>query len=201
MSDSIGPFSELMQRLRDRDPDAEAEVFQRYARRLVGLAASRLPDHMRAKFDAEDVVQSAFNSFFQRQAAGQFELDGWDNLWTMLTVITVRKCGHRLEQFHTRRRDVRREVTLGSTSDDDSRPGRQVADPEPTPSEVLALEETIEQVTGGLKATDQPILLLKLQGYTNEEVADLIGRSERHVYRVLERIRHRLERLQERSDP
>ena len=44
----------------------------------------------RQKVDPEDVVQSAFRSFFTRQAAGQFDVASWDDLWGLLVVITVR---------------------------------------------------------------------------------------------------------------
>src|SRR5947207_2858035 len=104
------PFAELMRHLRENDPASAEAVFDRYAQRLVRLAASRLPVEVRAKDDADDVVQSVFVSFFRRHAAGQFtDLDGWDRLWSLLTVLTVRKCGHRLERFFAARRDVRRE--------------------------------------------------------------------------------------------
>src|SRR5947209_3513948 len=80
MPDEV-PFSQLMAALRRGDGQAARTVFERYARRLIGLAATRLPDNVRSKVDPEDVVQSAFRSFFQRQADGQFELDDWDGLW------------------------------------------------------------------------------------------------------------------------
>src|SRR5438045_1051278 len=54
------PFEELMGCLRQGDADAGREVFERYARRLVGLAASRLPGALRGKLDPEDIVQSVF---------------------------------------------------------------------------------------------------------------------------------------------
>src|SRR5207302_11053184 len=110
--------SQLMAALRRGDDAAAQVVFERYARRLIGLAATRLPERIRSKVDPEDVVQSAFRSFFLRQANGRIDLDDWDGLWTMLTVITVRKCGHRLEQLQAARRDVRREVALAGPGDD-----------------------------------------------------------------------------------
>jgi RNA polymerase sigma-70 factor (ECF subfamily) len=68
--DTPPPFHDLMARLRDGDPDAARAVFDRFARRLAALAAARLPAVLRSKLDPEDVVQSAFRTFFRRQAAG-----------------------------------------------------------------------------------------------------------------------------------
>src|SRR5262245_35467145 len=104
------PFAELMEGLRQRDEGAAEAVWERFARRLVALAATRLPNRLRARVDPEDVVQSVFKSFFARQAGARFTLENWDNLWTLLTVLTVRKCGHRVVHFQAARRDVRREA-------------------------------------------------------------------------------------------
>lgn len=37
-------------------------------------------------------MQSVFRSFFVRHRNGQFELGAGDNLWSLLDMITVRKC-------------------------------------------------------------------------------------------------------------
>src|SRR5437870_434016 len=92
-------FRQIMERLGRGDPEAAREVFRRFARRLVGLARQRLDARLRQKLDPEDVVQSVFRSFFSRQAGGQFDLDDWDGVWALLTLITLRKCGHRVEHF------------------------------------------------------------------------------------------------------
>src|SRR5206468_8875797 len=84
-----GPFDRLMADLRGGRPEAAREVFDRYARRLVGLAAAKLPGFARAKLDPEDVVQSVFRTFFRRHADGQFRPEHWDALWSLLAVLTV----------------------------------------------------------------------------------------------------------------
>ncbi len=89
------PFTELMRQLRAGDATAAERIFRGYARRLIGLARSRLSENVRAKTDPEDVVQSVFRSFFTRQADGQFELATWNDLWSLLATITLRKCGHK----------------------------------------------------------------------------------------------------------
>ena len=62
-------FDELMVRLRSGEDEAAREVFVRFARRLVGLARHHLDARLTAKTDAEDVVQSAYKSFFVRHSA------------------------------------------------------------------------------------------------------------------------------------
>ena len=118
---------------------------ERFARRLIALAATRLPVKLRAKTDPEDVVQSVFKSFFARQAEAQFTLDSWDSLWTLLTVITLRKCGRWSEHYHTGRRRVEAEVALGPPPGASSSGLEMLAD-EPTPSEAAMLTEMVEDL-------------------------------------------------------
>jgi RNA polymerase sigma factor (sigma-70 family) len=181
------PFTELMARLRGGDADAARAVFDRFARRLVALAASRLPPALAAKVDAEDVVQSVFRSFFLRHAAGRLTPENWDSLWSLLTVLTVRKCGHQIEHFHAGRRDVRREAAPRPASD--SAPDWEAAAPEPTPAEAVLLAETVQQVLNGVRADQRPIVLLRLQGFTVREISDQVGCTERTVERALETVR------------
>lgn len=185
------PFERLMDQLRTGDQDAAREVFEQFARRLVGLAASRLPDSLNAKVDPEDVVQSVFRTFFRRHGDGQFTLENWDSLWTLLTVLTVRKCGHRLDQFLAARRDIRRERS-GSPDGGAPLPDR-LPDTKPTPFESILLLETVTEVLRGLKQEDQPIVQMRLEGYSIKEISERIGRSERTVHRALEIVREQLE--------
>src|SRR5260370_7025785 len=99
-------FETLLERLRGGDGEAAQEIFQRYARRLIALARSRLNPLMRQKVDPEDVMQSVFKSFFARQDEGQFDLTDWDSLWSLLTSLTLRKCGYRTRHFCAASRDL-----------------------------------------------------------------------------------------------
>jgi RNA polymerase sigma-70 factor (ECF subfamily) len=187
-------FVDLMSRLRTGDQEAARLIFHRFARRLIGLAHSHLDARLRQKVGAEDVVQSALKSFFVRHAAGQFDLDNWNSLWSLLTTITLRKCGHKIEHFRAACRDVKREsATL--PSEDDSDASWQAIAREPRADEAALLVEAIEQLFAGLSEDDRRIVELAMQGYSPQEISDKLGVVERTVYRRLERTRARLERL------
>jgi RNA polymerase sigma-70 factor (ECF subfamily) len=187
-------FEAVMRRLKAGDGDAARDVFQRYAHRLIGLARSRLGTLMRQKVDPEDVVQSVFKSFFVRQADGRIDLDDWNGLWAMLTVITLRKCGHRVEYFRAACRDVRREADR-SPSPDESGAAWEAVACEPTPSDAALLSETLEQLLQPLDERERQIAVMSLQGFTIVEIATEVKRSERTVQRVLDHVRKRLRRL------
>jgi RNA polymerase sigma-70 factor (ECF subfamily) len=188
-----GSFEDLMARLRSGDDAAAAEVFSHFAQQLLALARRRLDRLLRPKVDPEDVLQSVYKSFFRRHVEGQYDLESWDNLWGMLTVITLRKCGHRRRRFRAASRNVEREVALPSRPEGDRE--FEAIGREPTPSEAARLTETLEQVMRDLTERERIILVLSLQGYTNSEISDQVGRTERTVQRVLQRVRKRLEQM------
>jgi RNA polymerase sigma-70 factor (ECF subfamily) len=185
-------FANLMARLRSGDDEAAREVFERFVRKLVVLARNQFDAAMRRKVDAEDVVQSAYKSFFVRYGEGKLEVQDWGNLWGLLTLITLRKCLDQVAYHRAERRNVRREAN--------AQPGAEGAEPwwqavsrEPTPEEAMMLAETIEQQLRDLPVLERPIFELSLQGYTAREIADRLGRAERSVRRLRELVRRRLE--------
>ena len=110
-------FAHLMARLRSGEDAAAREVFERFAGRLVALARGRFNRLLAHKVDPEDVVQSAFKSFFVRHRAGKLDVRDCDGLWNLLALITLRKCADRAEYFLAERRDAAREAT-GSAGGD-----------------------------------------------------------------------------------
>jgi RNA polymerase sigma-70 factor, ECF subfamily len=186
-------FAELMARLRAGDDAAAAEVFRRYAARLHGLARRHLDTVLRRKVDAEDVVQSAYKSFFFRYGDGRLEVGDWDNLWGLLTLITLRKCADRAEYFRAERRAVSREVA--PPPDEGAGGAWEAVNREPAPDEAALLAETVEQLFRDLDADERPVVELSLQGYTAQEISERLGRAERSVRRLRERVRKRLERM------
>jgi len=169
---------------------AAREIFERFTRRLVGLARAQLDDRFRHKIDPEDVVQSAYKSFFLRYGDGALAAEGWDGLWGLLTLITVRKCADRVRYHRAESRDLDREARTTS----DVEPWRDVAGREPTAVEAAVLTETLENLLRGLDADERPIVELSLQGYTTQEIGENLGRAERSVRRLRERVRKQLER-------
>ena len=186
-------FDELLERLRKGEEDAARQIFEQYAKRLVGLARVHLDSSVRRKVDPEDVAQSVFKSFFVRIREGQFDLENRDSLWNLLVVITLRKCGHKVRDLHRQRHDIRKEV-VPRGADDESASSWQALAPGPTPSEAAILAETVDQVFADLKERERQIVELYLQGYEIAEIQAHVRRSEYTVRDVLKRLRKRLKR-------
>jgi RNA polymerase sigma-70 factor (ECF subfamily) len=170
--------------------EAARALFERFTRRLIGLARSQLDARLRHKIDPEDVVQSAYKSFFLRYGEGALAAEGWDGLWGLLTRITLRKCADRIRYHRAGCRNLSREAR------DDNEPWRDAVGREPTPEEAALLTETVEHLLSGLDSEERGIVELSLQGYSTQEISEALGRAERSVRRLRERVRKQLERLQ-----
>lgn len=178
-----------MELLRSGDQEAAELVVKRFGRRLIGLAAARLPATVRAKEDENDAVQSAFKSFFNRQETGEFQPKDWDELSTLLTYLTVCKVDRRIRKYLAQKRDVRRESSVNSVNSEDSSPKWDAAGPDPTADEKAIADETLRELLKRLSSADQEIVTLRLQGYQVAEIAAQVGKDERTVYRVLANVR------------
>jgi RNA polymerase sigma-70 factor (ECF subfamily) len=173
-------------------------AFERFTRRLIGLARNHLDSRLLHKIDPEDVVQSAYKSFFLRYGEGALA-EGWDGLWGLLTRITLRKCADRVRYHRAERRDMAREAAAPARAEDPEA-WCDAASHEPTPEQAAVLAETVEQLLRGLDKDERSILEMSLQGYSTQEISDQLGRAERSVRRLRERVRLQLERLQADGD-
>jgi RNA polymerase sigma-70 factor (ECF subfamily) len=170
------------------------EDFERFTRRLIGLARAHLDTRLQHKIDPEDVVQSAYKSFFLRYGDAEIAAQGGlDGLWSLLTMITLRKCADRVRYFKADCRNVSREVKPRSA--DEPEPWREAIGREPTPEHAAVLAETVEQILAGLDPAERQIIELSLQGYSTQEVSERLGRAERSVRRLRQRLKQHLEKL------
>src|SRR5437763_8400765 len=144
MSDS---FAEFLNRLQARDDAAAQELFGRFTHQLIALALRHIDAGLRHKVESEDVVQSAYKSFFFRYGAGNLEVVNWNSLWGLLSLITVRKCAERAAYLRAECRDAAREV---SSPRGEEALWLEPFGREPTPLEAAVLSETVEQLLAGL---------------------------------------------------
>src|SRR5262249_5168287 len=130
--------AELMARWREGDEDAAGELFRRYAERLLALARSRLSARLARHVDPEDVVQSAYKSFFTGARDGRFALRRSGDLWRLLVAITLHKLQRQAERLAAGKRAVARERQLANEAGPFGIEA-QVLAREPTPAEAAAL--------------------------------------------------------------
>jgi len=194
-------FDNLMERLREKDPEASRLVFNRYVHRLVGLARKRLDPKVLRKEDPEDVIQSVFRSFFQRYQDGGIDLENWESVWARLALITSRKCIGRARFYHAECRDVGREQRAAGSANQ-SGSGWDFGSGDPTPEEEVILDETIQQLLASLPdPRHRRIVQLTLEGVPALAISAQIPCTERMVHRVLERSREWLAQHGREQEP
>lgn len=173
----------LLRRIAAGQENAADALYRRYADRIRGLARTKLPEHLTARMDADDVVQSVFRAFFQSARRGLYQVMDGEGLWCLLAAVTVNKV-RSLHAYHAAaRRDAR--VTVPFESNVDELPGL-----EPEVME-LVVRDVLEQ----LPPTERNAVELRLEGYDVAEIAERMGRSKRSVERSLQNAREHLTQL------
>ncbi len=169
--------------------DAAQQLWQSYFHRLVGLARAKLRGAPRRVADEEDVALSAFDSFFRGVERGRFpQLEDRDNLWKLLVTITARKAVRLV-------RDQQRQKRGGPGQHEPSpeEPGvEEVLGHEPSPAFAAQVAEECRRLLDGLGEPELgQIALLKMEGYTTDEIAALLERAPSTIERKLRIIRSR----------
>jgi RNA polymerase sigma-70 factor (ECF subfamily) len=191
MSDSP-TFAALMERLESGDAGAAALVYERYARRLLGLARGALHSRLKGKVDADDVVQSVFRTFFRHAAQQEFDLRDESALWALLAEVALRKCGRWSRHFAARKRGGE----LDAAALEGCNPEEEPADPrEPSPADATVLLDLVEQLLRGLDERERLVCEMRLQGHAVADIAARAGCTEATVFRKLDVIKNRLRRL------
>jgi DNA-directed RNA polymerase specialized sigma24 family protein len=178
------PVTVWLARLRAGDPAAARPLWDKYFRRLVGLARDRLRSAARRAADEEDVALSAFDSFCRNAGAGRFpDLADRDSLWRLLAAFTLRKAAH-----HTR--DAARLKRGGGTAEAGSEAVEEVLGREPDPALAAELADECDRLLSALGDPElRRVAVLRMDGHSVEEVAAAVGCAPRSVKRKLALIR------------
>ncbi len=165
--------------------------------RLVGLARKKLGDSPRSVKDEDDVVQSAFKSFFVRAQAGQFpELRDRNNLWPLLVLITARKASNQRQHERRLKRgagQITNQVGSEGNGSEDQWFAQVIAD-DPSPDDATIFLAELERFMDSLDDPSQRLILFwKLEERTNPEMARHLDCSLSAIERKLRLIRSRLQ--------
>lgn len=188
MNQSVGSITRLIPELRERDERAILLLWRRYGMQIENLARPWLAGVSPGVGDAEDVAQSAFHAFCRAAADGRaMELADRDDLWRLLATISRHKATDRIRRELRLRRGGRAAV---------SSQGLECAEDEsPSPAEAALLRDELAQLYERIAANGDPTLSLvatmRLEGASNEEIAEQLGCTTRTVQRKL----HIVERL------
>jgi RNA polymerase sigma factor (sigma-70 family) len=172
--------AELLQRYRDGDASAAGELYSRYAKRLLALAKTRLSARLARRVDAEDVVQSAYRSFFVRAREGQFTVEPDGDLWQLLATITLNKLRRQAKRHRATKRDAGREQGLDESDDLANLTSRV-----PSIVDVVLAADELSWLLARMEPSQRTAIELRLQGESLEGIAGALEVNERTVRRWL----------------
>ena len=174
---------ELVRRAQKDDKAAFEELVRRHQSRVCAVAGGIL----RNREDVEDIAQQVFMKAY-------FSLKRFDQraaFSTWLYKITVNECWDLL-----RKRKVRPLVFEAEFSEEQARQYdgmEEKADGVPDVSERMALRQEVEELMECLEERDRMMLVMKeVQGFSVEEIAELMEINANTVKVRLFRARHRI---------
>jgi DNA-directed RNA polymerase specialized sigma24 family protein len=177
------------------DRRAAQAIWDRYFERLAHFARQKLDKLPRRVADEEDAALSALHSFCRGAEAGRFpQLSDRHDLWLLLMTITARKVRAQTRRRKAEKRGggkVRGESGFEFPGDDAENMGiERVLGREPTPEMVNMMTEECEQLLGLLEDESmRQVALLKLDGFTEDKIAQKLDCVPRTVLRTLKHIR------------
>ena len=188
MSDG-GSITRWFDSLQAGDREAAQGLWRRFASRLIGLARARLRAAPRRAADEEDAVLSAFGSFCRGAEQGRFpQVHDRGDLWNLLVAITIRKVSDQVQHERRQKRGggaVLGEADLARGSDADGA-FEDIIAREPTPQLAAEMAEQCHRLLELLQDEDlRSIALLKMEGYTNDEIASRLDCVRSTVQRKL----------------
>ena len=186
---SAGSVTHWIGRLKEGDPAAVQKLWEGFFHRLVRLARSRLQSAPRRAADEEDVALSAFDSFCRGALEGRFpRLSDRDELWQLLVLLTARKASNLVRQERRQRRGGGR-VWNASALDDGAGEGPAFANligREPDPEFAAQVAEECRRLLDRLEDAElRSVAVWKMEGYSNEEIAQRLDCGLRSVSRKL----------------
>lgn len=171
----------FIERIKHDDPEAAGQIWQRYFERLLPLARARLQSLPHRVIDEEDILVSVFDRFFRAAREDRFvRLEDRGDLWQILLLLTDRKASDEYRRAAAQKRRVQSDSGAGPRR----APTQELADDEPGPEFVAAFNDClVGAVTRLGDDTVREVALLRMEGFTNREIAAHLNISVSSVER------------------
>jgi DNA-directed RNA polymerase specialized sigma24 family protein len=184
-----GSITRWLVPLQAGDAAAAQELWERYFRRLVGLARSKLQGLARRAADEQDVALSVFDTFCRNAQQGRFpQLADREDLWRLLVLLTARRAAR------LRRDEGRLKRGGGKQAQADESAAIRLEgllSREPTPEFAAEVAEACQHLLASLGDQRlEEVARCKMEGYTTEEIARRLKCSARSVKRKVQLIRN-----------
>ena len=167
----------LLERLNSGDDAASEQVFVAYEPFLRQVVRRMLPGELQSKFDSIDVVQSVWGDVLSGFRDGELRFTSVAQLRAFLVKATHNRFIDRVRQHRTA---ARLERSLATTTREHQIPVRT-----PRASEVAQAVELWERLLAACPVEHLPILQLRRDGFSLNEIAAQMSLHEGSVRRIL----------------
>lgn len=183
-------FLGLMRRVQDGSEEAAWELVERYGDAIRRAVRRALNARLRPKFDSLDFVQIVWLSFFRR-GDNPLRFARPEELAAFLAKMASNKVGLEVRRrMFTEKYNVNREFSLEQSAAEEV----TASDRQPVPIDVAIAREQWERIVAGHPPGHRKIIQLRLQGLTNQEIADRLHVAQSTVRRFLKKLlRERVE--------
>ena len=155
---------------------ASEALFNRYHDRAFDFAKKKLGRFLQTKVDPGDIAHESLVSLFRAARDCRIRINQKGDLWKFLVGIINNKVKSQFERFNLSKRNIQKEQKLESDitgrENSETQTGELFAD--------LIRDE---------KPVDRKMVELLVQGYSQKEIAEKLGRTTRTIRRMMENLR------------
>jgi len=184
---------EVIESCKAGDPRAFAEMVLQSQKKVFNIAYRMLGNSEEAKDVAQEVFVSVFNSI--KDLREEIKFDSW------LTQITLNHCRNR-RKYLKRRHYFNSDSLDDPAETEDGDVPRAIYDPSDNPEtlyEKKMIQELVQRGLQKLKEDQRELLVLRdLQGFSYEEMGELLGLPEGTIKSKLHRARMDLKQVLEK---
>jgi RNA polymerase sigma factor (sigma-70 family) len=184
MTEAQKHFLDLVERVRQGDQDALAQLIQQYEPELRLAAHFRLGSALRRFMDSMDLVQSVHHSLMIGLRQQKFAITTPEKLLALAGIILKRKIA-----LHWKRLKHQQNLDAGSN---ETREVDKILEEKEDPAKLAQVREQISILCQALNATERRLVELRLLGYSTADVAREMGIGPDSLRVTLARLRARL---------
>jgi RNA polymerase sigma factor (sigma-70 family) len=165
-------FSELLRRASTGDREAQEVICLRYEQQVRIIVRVLLGPQLRQHVDSMDLMQSVHHCMLQGLQNNQFQISSPEKLVALASTMARNKIARK---WRTHRRQVSTLLTDEQDGTMRNLSGEIRAGSEECPTDISDYHELIQEVCQRLNETEHIMLRMRLDGFSNQEVAEELG--------------------------
>jgi RNA polymerase sigma factor (sigma-70 family) len=183
------PFPDLLREAVNGSKDAARLLHERYASHLKRVIRKRLAIPLRRFFDSHDFLQDVWVAFYAAPPAPDAFRQSEQLVRYLASIATHKVTDAFRQRLQTAKNNANRQVALDEIMQAQR---EEPAARTPTPSELIVEREQWERLVAGQTPQNRWILELLRDGYTHEQVAQVVNISPKTVQRLVQTLAPRV---------